>query len=373
MNKKKIKIVQISSVHPSNDTRIFYKICKSLVGNGFSVDLIIQHEKNEIKEGVQIYALPIANSKIDRPLKIIPKLIIKCLKYPRGTIIHFHDPELIPFGLFLKLFGYRVIYDVHEDMPKDILTKKWIPTFFRKGLSVLIDKSEQLSSIVLDSIITVVPTLTARFKRSSVVEIRNYPVLEDLNIKRVDTSDNDDSYVIYIGDFTSRRGIPTLVEAMGYVKGNTKLYLGGRFSEPGLEESLKKFDGWERTRFLGWVNREQVYEIMSSSVAGLIVSDDVPGHSDSLPVKMFEYMTAGVPVIASNFALWKNIIEGEKCGILVNSNNPKEIADAISWLEEHKEEAKKMGLRGQKAVLEKYNWGTEEKKLLKLYEELVTS
>jgi len=81
-------------------------------------------------------------------------------------------------------------------------------------------------------------------------------------------------------------------------------------------------------------------------------------------------MATGLPVIASNFPLWKEIIEGNNCGLTVNPFEPKEIAKAVEYLIEHPEEAKKMGENGRKAVLEKYNWENESKKLLKIYKEL---
>jgi len=88
-------------------------------------------------------------------------------------------------------------------------------------------------------------------------------------------------------------------------------------------------------------------------------------------LKLFEYMSAGIPVVASNFPLWKEIVEGNNCGICVDPLKPKEIADAIRYLLEHSEEAKEMGENGRKAVEEKYNWETESKKLLQIYRELL--
>ena len=93
----------------------------------------------------------------------------------------------------------------------------------------------------------------------------------------------------------------------------------------------------------------------------------MPNHVNALPNKMFEYMSAGLPVIASNFPLWKEIVEGNKCGLTVNPLSPKEIAEAIRYLLAHPEEARKMGENGRKAVLEKYNWDNESRKLMVFY------
>ncbi len=96
-----------------------------------------------------------------------------------------------------------------------------------------------------------------------------------------------------------------------------------------------------------------------------------PNYIESFPTKLLEYMAAGLPVIASNFPLWKEIIEGNNCGLTVNPLNPREIAKAVEYLLEQSDEARKMGENGRKAVVEKYNWETESRKLIAVYEDLL--
>lgn len=78
-------------------------------------------------------------------------------------------------------------------------------------------------------------------------------------------------------------------------------------------------------------------------------------------------MSAGIPVIASDFPLWKEIVEGSGCGLLVNPLDPEAIAEAIKWLLENPEKAETMGKRGRKAIEECYNWDKESVKLISFY------
>lgn len=365
------KIVQLSSVHPSFDTRIFHKICKSLVDNGYSVDLIIQHPKDEVVEGVQIKALPLAERKSDRIKKILPEVLRKCREYPKGTIFHFHDPELIPISFFLKIKGFKVIYDIHEDVPKDIIGKDWIPSVFKKVLSVSVNTLEQFAKRTFDHIIVVTPAIEKRFKSANTTLIQNFPIVRE-ELPEIHSRRNKNN-AFYAGDITQVRGITEIVEAIGIVSRSSdfRLHLAGKFSPPELGAALKEMDEWKNVQFHGWINREIFQKLAADSIAGLVTFHPIPNHIDAQPNKLFEYMLEGLPVIASDFPLWREIIQEANCGILVDPMNPKQIANALQWLLDHPEEAKIMGKNGRKAVLENYSWANEEKKLLNLYENLM--
>jgi len=123
--------------------------------------------------------------------------------------------------------------------------------------------------------------------------------------------------------------------------------------------------------FLGWMQPEDVYAHLAKADIGLVCLHPEPRFMVAWPVKLFEYMAAGLSVVASNFPLWKEIVEGNQCGITVDPLDPKEIAQAIEYLLTHPEEARQMGENGRRAVEEKYNWEMESKKLLGVYSKLL--
>lgn len=143
--------------------------------------------------------------------------------------------------------------------------------------------------------------------------------------------------------------------------------LMGSFSEADVEASAHAHPGWQQVDASGWQDRGRVKEVLSGSMAGLVTFLPVPNHIDAQPNKMFEYMSAGVPVIASHFPLWREIVEGNACGLCVDPLDPAAIARAIDYLVTHPQEAERMGRNGQRAVAEKYNWTIEEAKLLEFY------
>jgi len=361
------KICILTSVHPPFDTRIFHKEATSLAKAGYNVSLVAQHDKDEIVDGIRIASLPKPKNRLERMTRTVWAAYRKALKID-ADIYHFHDPELMPIGLLLKRHGKRVIYDVHEDVPRQNLSKSYIPAVLRKPLSVMIGTLEAFSARRLDGIVTATPFINRRFLElgANAINVNNYPLVSELY-----TADNQweekEKAACYIGGITGIRGAFEMVEAIG--KTGYRLILAGDF-EPGLEDQLKRLLGWRQVETRGFVDREGVRATMARSMGGLVVLHPTINYIDALPVKMFEYMSSGLPVIASNFPLWREIIEGAECGICVDPLNSEEIAEAIQFIVEHPAEAEQMGKNGRKAVEERYNWEFEEKKIIDFYEKL---
>ena len=166
--------------------------------------------------------------------------------------------------------------------------------------------------------------------------------------------------VAYVGGIAKIRGIEEVVQALGYTN-EIRLNLAGKFSEASVEVNVKNYAAWSKVNELGFLNRGQINTVLAKSKAGLVTLHPVINYIDALPVKMFEYMAAGIPVIASNFPLWREIIEGNECGLCVDPLNPKAIGEAIQYLIDNPAQAERMGGNGRKAVEGKFNWPVEEK------------
>lgn len=360
----------MTSAHPVDDIRIFHKECCSLAKYGFEVYLVAPNCEEQVKDGVHIISTGVSGKgRLNRMLKKGKAVYKRALELD-ADVYHFHDPELLRFAIRLKRKGKIVIYDAHEDVPKQILDKHWIPGFARKFISMMFRAYERFVCKKISGIISVTEIICDRFKLANpnVQMIANYPLLQETQYLREIDVEPVPRRICYVGGLFPKRGVKELVEAMEYV--DAELVLAGTFYPAEFEADLKKMKGWSKVDFRGQVQRDEILKILKSSSIGMVTLHPTASYMEALPIKMFEYMSAGIPFVASNFSFWKQIINAENCGCVADPLNANEIAQSIQYLLDNPEKAKTMGSNGYKAFMTKYNWSIEEKKLIKFYERL---
>ena len=226
----------ITTVHPPFDNRIFHKEAKSLVKAGYRVTLIAQHHRQETVNGIEILPLPKSYNRAARMLRTF--IALKLSLEQKADVYHFHDPELIPVGLILKLLGKKVIYDVHEDYPAQIITKHWIPIILRKPLSILMDILEKISAKIFDGIVVANDYHKERFPINKRIVISNLPSLEYFKeIMKPRKVFSEPPVAIYTGSLSRKRGIKQVVEAFSLLKG-VELWLVGGFDEQSFQKEM---------------------------------------------------------------------------------------------------------------------------------------
>lgn len=369
-------LVQLTTVHPRYDTRIFIKECRSLA-NAYPEQVVLvvaDGHGDEFKDGIKVHDLGRPKGgRLGRAL-IGNLRSFRAARRLKATVVHFHDLELFPTGILLRMMGHKVIYDVHEDVKESIVEKQWIPRWIRfpvaNGASLL----EKAGSFLFDSTVSATPKIGERFRVESNVLVQNYPLLSELITPSAQPYAMREHMFVYLGGLTKRRGAMEMVEATGLISEDydARLVLIGPLRPPALEIELEQVKGWTSTDYRGWGDRIEVADQFSKSRAGLVVLHAGPNHLESQPNKLFEYMSAGLPVIASDFPYWRQFVTDVGCGIMVDPKNPEAIANSMRWMLDNPDQAEEMGKRGRKAVEEIYNWGPEEKKLLILYQKLLS-
>ncbi len=362
------KIAHLTSVHSVYDTRIFYKECASLAEAGYEVVLVAPHPEDEMNGAVRIRAVPQPKGRAERVARTTWHVYRAALD-ENAALYHLHDPELLPVGLLLRLAGKRVLYDVHEDVPLQLRTKYWLPAALRWPMAFAAKTVEGVAARVLSGIVAATPTIAGKFPPGKTVTVQNFPLLSELSTPEGKPYSERPMQAAYVGNIRRERGIEEMVQATGYLPEglNARLTLAGEFRPHSLKAEMRKRPAWSRVDHLGWIDRAGVRGVLSKARLGLVTLHPSPNIVESQPTKLYEYMAAGLPVIASDFSLWRRIVDGAQCGLLVNPMETEAIAEAMRWLLEHPSEAEEMGRRGRAAVEAHYNWDAESSKLLKMY------
>lgn len=374
MGKRK-KVCFLSNVHPSPfDTRIFFKEARTLSAAGYEVVLIVQHDKAELVNGIRIIPMPKPRNRLDRMTRLAWRLFRLAIK-ERADVYHFHNPELIPVGLFLKLLGKTVIYDVHEAYGEKILSKPWIKPQLRPFISKAFSRFERISSKCFDHVIAADRFAAKQFKHRNVTVLANYAVVS--MVKNVWSTRvpmprmSEKTIAVFVGDLTEERGLFKMVEAVKSLSNyDVELHLIGRFDDPRNQEIIRSV---EMVKYFAFLPLDKVFEHLMAASIGLILFQPVPSlfYAGENTNKLFEYMACGLAVIASDFPNLRELVEGTQCGICVNPTSPKEISTAIRLLHENPQVRAEMGQNGRKAILKKYNWEKESEKLLEIYRVLL--
>lgn len=373
---RRTKVAHLTSVHPPIDNRIFHKECKTLAMEGYEVVLIATHEREETEQEIDGVKLRLLSKPRNRFIRMTRTAwqVVNIALAEEPAIFHFHDPELLPWVRLLRFFNKTVVYDMHENVPKQLLTKPWIPWIIRPLLASFFKLVERV-------FLAGIPVIYAEesypreyhWVDESVV-VLNMPLTEQL------MGFNESKYptptVGYIGGVESLRGSMVTLEALhclarkgvmvnweciGPMEKNHEIALREFIRQCNLQVELR-----------GYVSSIAGCRIMSRCHIGLAVLQPVPNYLESYPTKMFEYMALGLPVVVSNFPLYSQIVDTYRCGLCVDPVNPQGIAKAIQWLIEHPKEAQEMGERGQSAVLRTFNWKNESHKLTAFYQRVIS-
>lgn len=365
------KVCHFSSVHKVNDIRVFHKECVTLAEAGFDVTLI-GVEADVPERGVNIIMLPNEGTRLQRMVGRARTAYRRAID-TAADIYHFHDVELLPYGLMLKRrTGAKVVFDSHECFREDIVGKDWIPAPLRSVVGRAVGSLEDFVVRHVDQVVAATPHIAESFQSQArrLVTINNYPLEEEFAATARTTSSRRGG-ICYVGAISFVRGIIPLLDALSFIDSSVRVDIAGPFAGKPVKEAALSHPNWGRVTYHGQVSRSQVAQIYAGAFAGIVTFLPAPNHVFSQPNKLFEYMSAGVPVICSNFPLWRNVIEDEGCGIAVDPAQPEAIAAAVEALRLEPDRSAKMADRGAQLVRDKYNWSNEGRKLVEAYDDLL--
>lgn len=364
-------IIHFTTVHPRDDSRIRSKQVASLARAFGDVTLYVQDGLGTERDPTLGYAVVDTGPRLPRLKRMLVGgwRMFRAVLQAKPHIAHFHDPELLPWAILLRLAGVKIVYDVHEDMPQQVKHNPGLPRWAQRILPPFVAVAEWVGGRVFDGLAVPTQTIADRFPPQKTILVRNFPMLEELHQPYAAPMAERPRHFAYVGYISEVRNIFGMMQAVAKLsEPDARLRLVGSFAIQATEDRARAMPEWQQwVQFEGWASREQVGQILGDVRGGLVVLQPVEHEMLTLPIKLFEYMAAGLPVIASDFPVWRTIVDGAQCGILVDPLDPVAIAGAMRWLIDHPDAAAQMGARGRAAVERDYSWQPEAERLISFY------
>lgn len=371
-----MKVVHLTTAHLASDIRIFHKECVTLAAHGHDVVLVAPRGSVPAPvspPGLAVVEVPRISGRLGRVL-LTGARVVKAALSQDPDVCHVHDPELLLWAPRLRLAGCHVIYDMHECTVHSIGVKPWIPAWARPTVSMAFRLAERVLAHDLtvifaeDSYVEDYPWV----RRSAVV--LNMPLTDQLTI--INGPPSPRAVMAYLGAVSEDRGAIVTVEALrilrerGVDAGWLLIGASDDVERRPIEALVRQYGLAGCVAIHGWIPPQQAWEMIAGSCCGLATLLPRQTYRDSYPTKMFEYMALGIPVVASDFPLYRRVVEGARCGLCVDPENPVAVADAVGWILQHPDESREMGQNGRRAVLERYSWATQGRILTDMYDRI---
>lgn len=366
------RVLLISTVHPSTDSRIVYKIAPSLQGH-YEVFCALPHARGGFQEGLHWISLPGFRRLLPRVLFAHPVALIKCL-WLRVDIVHIFVPELIPLALLFQWAGAKVVYEVQENLFKKFAIKRYNNSLVFKKLFRFFDKLARRRFHCIftdDAYLDEYRDLAKPF-----AVIHNYvslPVIDALPHAGVPSQRPE---LFYLGVVSMERCLDTMINAVAILKKSyphCHLHLFGPVRVD--KKELEAIAGYQETRgnitFHGYTDQKAALKYARQAVASIALLKPVADYPESFPTKLFEYMALKLPVITSDFLLYKRIVEDPGSGFCISPYDPQALNDAIQCCISDNALRLQMGNNGRKAAERSHNWASEEAKLLSFYNDML--
>lgn len=331
---------------------------------------IISPGESYTKDGVAFIGVTVPQNRLQRMLFVSREVYRQALLVD-ADIYQIHDPELLRFAGRLLRRGKKVIFDSHENYFVQITEKEYIPRVLRKIVATLYYAYETRVVRRVDA--TLIPCtfngeniFENRAKR--VIIVANYPLQSVFaEVAKGKTCDSEYVYVCYAGLLSEARGITQLIKAAH--ASHVKLVLAGKHEPPAYRREVEAMAESACVDYRGTVSMAELANIYKGALAGMCTLLPCGQHNtmDTLQTKTMEYWAVGLPVVLSNFPYTKAVMDRYHAGICVDPTDETAIADAITYLRKHPDEARQMGENGRRAVNEEFSWEVEGKKLITLY------
>ena len=356
-----------------HDEIVIFRQAKSLIEAGFEVSLIVSDdEPEEYIDGVRVVPNGFKQSGYLKRILRLPSAMFKKAKEIEADIYPPCSVDVLSVGLRLRTRGRIILFHLREGHPYTFAHSTSYPKWLKKIIIPLMALWMRFCLKRYDYVITVTDTIADYLKKWGVEKVLvqgNFPIINRSYELTLDDYLSRENTLFYFGLVYTVSRQQFVLDALQKVD-NVKYLLAGKFTGNGwYYEELRKHPKWKDVEFINGFKHEELSSFFKRSTMCNVLRDfsrtESPNGSMGI-IKLFESMEAALPIICSDVPVYREMMNKYKCGLLVDPKNSDQIAEAIKYLVEHKEEAWHMGQEGRRAVIEEYSWDAQSKKYLEI-------
>lgn len=379
MSRTLTRVAILSSVHQALDNRVFYREACTLAGAGYDVTLIAVHDRDEVRDGIRIRALPrVPRSR--RPL--LWRALARQALATEADIFHIHDPELLVLTPYLRRrSGRPTIYDIHEANADFIAVKDYLPAPLRRPLAGGFRHLEPRLARGESGLIFADDAIAADFAafHGPKTTLFNFPGESLIQRGAQAAAGEREPVILYLGGLERNRGAALMIAAFALVAAQlppARLLIVGHFMPPGLEDEVRAMATAQglasRLEITGRVPFDTIGDYLERAAVGWVPWQPVAKNCKNIPTKLFEYMAFGLPVVSSDLPSTRPFVNHGENGLLAAANDATAHAAALLELLTNGSAARRMGESGRQSVAERLNWSAMEPRLLELYDAVLS-
>ena len=373
-----VSVDMLTTVHDPHDTRIYHKESRTLADAGYDVSILAHHPRDESANGIDIVSIGTADSRAERWKHLYR--MYRTAAARDSDVYHFHDPELLPVGVWLsRTTDAGVVYDVHEDYENAIRHRDWIPDAVTPTLGRIVPAGQSVCAKRFDAVVTATEWIAEGFEErghTNVTPVRNFPITEEITMGDPPEQPGWEHTLVYVGSVSETRGIYRMLELTSELRSrglDVGLWVLGRFANVATAKRARSYirdnDLNNAVRLFGRVEYVDIFSYLAFADIGLALVD-ADRYEYVIPTKVFEYMYAKLPTIATE-TLGPRKYLPDDAGLLVDETNIKKQVELIKGLLENPKKRGEMGQAGREHVEGEYSWKSESKKVLDVYSKVI--
>ena len=368
-----VSVDMLTTVHNPYDTRIYHKESRTLTDAGYDVSILAHHPCDESVDGIDIVSIGTADSRTERWKHLLR--MYRTAAARESDVYHFHDPELLPVGVWLsRTTDAAIIYDIHEDYANNAIKHKdWIPDIITPALEYMVPTIQSACVTQFDRVVTATEWIAEGLEANgceAVVPVRNFPITEEITIDDLSEEPDWEHTLVYVGSISKARGIDNMLHLIKELRRRDRdvgLWIIGHFNEleTAARRYIRKNNLGDAVHLFGRIEYKQMFSYLAAADIGLILAD-ASRYKYVIPTKIFEYMYTRLPVVATDTFGPRSYLPST-AGVFVNESDTVAQADIVEELLDDPEKREQMGEIGRTRVINEYSWEAESETLLKMY------